>query len=70
MKVAEAAKRLGVSQQFVRVGLQRGVLPIGCAVKFKRWVYYINDNLLDAYITKNPPAATDGRSDSSGAERT
>ena len=31
--VAEAATAMGVSQQFVRIGLQREILPFGCAVR-------------------------------------
>lgn len=44
MTVKEAAASLGVSEQFIRVGLQRGVLPWGYAVKItKHYVYYINE---------------------------
>lgn len=47
MKVNEAAKILGKSPQFVRIGLQRGVLPIGTAVKMSsRWTYYISEEQL------------------------
>lgn len=53
--VSEAAKALGVSSQFIRTGLQRKTLPIGTAVKMKRWVYYINPHQLQMYIgTANP----------------
>ena len=31
IKVSEAAKLMGKSEQFVRIQLQRGLLPIGCA---------------------------------------
>lgn len=55
IKVSDAAKLLGVSSQFVRIGLQRKTLPIGTAVKMKRWVYYINPHQLETYIgTANP----------------
>ncbi len=48
---AEAAKVLGVSPQFVRVGLQQGVLPIGTAVKMSsRWAYNIPEAALKNYI--------------------
>lgn len=51
MKVNEAAKILGKSPQFVRVGLQRGVLPIGTAVKMSsRWTYYISEEQLKKYV--------------------
>lgn len=33
MKVLECAKLLEKSPQFVRIGLQRGILPFGYAVK-------------------------------------
>ena len=48
--VAEAAKRLGTGQQFIRIGLQRGALPIGTAVKMSSvYTYYINRNRLEEY---------------------
>lgn len=52
---AEAAKRMGVSAEFVRVGLQTGKLPIGTA--FKRpgssiYRYFISEKLLDEFIGK------------------
>ena len=44
MKVKEAAKLLGKSEQFVRIGLQRGVLPFGYAVKMStKWTYVISE---------------------------
>lgn len=53
VKVAEAAALMGVSEQFVRVGLQRGLLPIGTAVKLStKWTYYISGKLLVEYIGK------------------
>ena len=39
MTIAEAAQLMGVSPQFVRVGLQQGVLPFGCAVKVSKGKY-------------------------------
>jgi excisionase family DNA binding protein len=44
MTVQEAAKLMGVSQQFVRVGLQKGILPFGYAVKVSagRYTYFIS----------------------------
>lgn len=47
--VKQAATVLGVSEQFIRIGMQRGQLPIGTAVKFKRWVYHISPYLLEQY---------------------
>lgn len=49
--VKEAAEILGVSPQFIRVGLQQGVLPIGTAVKMSSvWTYHISPKLLDEYV--------------------
>lgn len=53
MKVAECAKLLGKSQQFVRVGLQRGVLPFGYAVKMSSvWTYHISAAKVYDYLGK------------------
>lgn len=53
VKVSEAAALMGVSEQFVRVGLQRGLLPIGTAVKLSsKLTYYISGKLLAEYIGK------------------
>jgi len=47
----EAAKRLGVSPQFIRLGLQQGILPIGSAVKMStKWCYCIPEQALQHYI--------------------
>ena len=35
MKVAEVAAVLGVSAQTIRIGLQKGMFPFGCAFKLK-----------------------------------
>lgn len=43
MTIAEASKLMGVSMQFVRVGLQKGILPFGYAVKISgRFTYFIS----------------------------
>ena len=44
MTIAEASKLMGVSRQYVRVGLQKGVLPFGYAVQVsaKRCTYFIS----------------------------
>lgn len=42
LSVAEAARLLGASEQFVRIGMQRKELPIGVAVKTSgQWTYVI-----------------------------
>lgn len=51
VKIREAAELLGVSQQFIRIGMQRNQLPIGTAVKLSsRWTYYIPRERLNAYL--------------------
>ena len=42
LSVEDAARLMGVTGQFIRVGLQQGALPFGYAVKRKRWSYYIS----------------------------
>lgn len=54
MKVTECAKLLKKSNQFVRVGLQRGVLPFGYAVKTSsRWSYHISEHKVYEYIGRS-----------------
>ena len=50
ISVEEAARILGVTPQFLRLGLQQRRFPFGAAVKFKRWAYYINSERFCAYI--------------------
>ena len=51
MKIAEAAELLGKSKQFIRIGLQRGVLPFGYAVKMSsKYSYHISRKKLYEYI--------------------
>jgi hypothetical protein len=67
IKVEDVAKLMGVSAQFVRIGMQRGTLPIGHAVKLKRWVYYISVPMFESYTgIKMPPAATGDKSTDNG----
>lgn len=50
IKVSEAAAVLHVSHQFVRIGLQRGILPIGTAIKMSsKWTYQISPKMLADY---------------------
>ena len=44
MTVAEASELMGVSRQFIRVGLQKGILPFGYAVQVSadRYTYFIS----------------------------
>lgn len=49
--VSVAAQRIGKSSQYVRVGLQRNILPFGTAVQLSsRFSYHISPKLLDEYI--------------------
>ena len=53
MKVKEATKLLGKSEQFVRIGLQRGILPFGYAVKMSsKWCYHISEHKVLEYLGK------------------
>jgi hypothetical protein len=43
LSVKEASSLMGVSEQFLRIGLQQDKFPFGYAVKNKgRWTYYIS----------------------------
>ena len=49
--VEKAASLLGVSKQYVRIGMQRGWLPIGSCVKMSsKWTYHISPYLLEKYL--------------------
>ena len=51
ISVAECARRLGKSEQFVRIALQTGVAPFGFAVKNKSvYSYHISSKKLAEYI--------------------
>lgn len=50
ISVKQAAETMGKCQQFIRIGLQRGLLPIGNAVKMSsQWTYYISPELFFRY---------------------
>ncbi|RDW15940.1 hypothetical protein [Oceanobacillus chungangensis] len=49
--VKEASEFMGVSQQFIRLGLQQKILPFGVAVKMSSvWTYHISRKKLFEYI--------------------
>lgn len=52
MLVEEAAKKLKMSTQTLRVALQQNKFPFGTAIKTteNRWTYYINDARLERYL--------------------
>ena len=51
MTVEDCAKRLGKSEQFVRVSLQRGTAPFGFAVQMAsgKWCYHISPKKFAEY---------------------
>lgn len=51
MTVKECAALLNRSPQFVRLGLQRGILPFGYAVKMSsRWTYVISEHQVRKFL--------------------
>lgn len=49
--IATAAKKLGTSEQFVRMGLQEGIFDFGYAVKLSsRFTYHISPKKLSEYV--------------------
>lgn len=51
IKVSEAAKLMGKSEQFVRIQMQRGLLPIGSVKQNAngKYSYYISPKLFEEY---------------------
>ena len=53
ISVKDAARLMGKSEQFVRIGLQRGLLPIGQAIKMSSmYTYYISPKLFYEFTGK------------------
>lgn len=51
LSVATVARLMNVSEQFIRMGLQKGIFPFGYAVKMStQWTYYISPQKLDEAI--------------------
>lgn len=52
MTVTECARLLNKSPQFVRIGLQRGILPFGYAMKLTgdKYTYHISRKKVHEYI--------------------
>lgn len=52
MLVSEAARRLKMNTQTLRLGLQQGLFPFGAAIKTSehRFTYYINEKALERYL--------------------
>lgn len=55
LTVKETAALLNKSQQFVRIGLQRGILPFGYAIKMSnKYTYHISAVKVYEYLGINP----------------
>ena len=53
IKIKDAAKLMGKSENFVRIGLQRGTLKFGVAEKLSsKYSYHISPKLFSDYIGK------------------
>lgn len=52
LTIAEASRLMGATPQFIRLGLQKGVLPFGFAVQMspKRYTYYISREKFAEYL--------------------
>ena len=58
LSIEQAAKLMGVGKQFIRVGLQRGLLPFGYAIRVsgKRYTYHISPKKFAEYTGINVTA--------------
>lgn len=62
MTVEECAKLLDKSPQFVRIGLQRGILPFGYAVKMSsKYTYHISEAKVYEYLGRKHSPDTDSQ---------
>lgn len=52
ISVVEAARLMGVTPMFLRIGLREGKFPFGTAVRMPggRWSYYINATRFERYL--------------------
>ena len=52
LKPVDVAEKLGISVQAVRVGLQQGKFPFGCAIKTSenKYTYAISRKLFNQYF--------------------
>ena len=54
LSIFEAAKILGVPEQFLRIALQQGKYPFGFAIKTStHYTYYINGPQLEEYMRES-----------------
>lgn len=51
ISIKEASELMGKSPQYIRIGLQRGILPIGNAILNPggKYTYYISPKLFEEY---------------------
>ena len=50
LSVEDASVLMGVSAQFIRIGLQKGIFPFGYAVKMSStWTYWISKEKFTEY---------------------
>lgn len=61
MLVSDAAKRLGISAQTLRLALQQDKFPFGKAIRTsqKRYTYWISESLLERYLEGNAHETND-----------
>lgn len=71
MKVEDAARELGKSIQYIRIGLQRGFLKFGTAqiISGGRYTYYISPTLFYESIGKPLPSKYKETEELKGTER-
>ena len=50
LTISETARLMNVSEQFIRIGLQKGIFPWGYAVKMSsRWTYFVSPEKFTEY---------------------
>jgi len=57
LTIKEAAQIMGVTPQFLRIGLRQKRFPFGAAVKFRRWAYYVNAEKFNEYLFRRKDAS-------------
>ena len=51
LTIKDVARLMGKNEMFVRIGLQRGILPFGVAIKTSsKYSYFINPSQLEEYL--------------------
>ena len=54
LTIKDVARLMGKNEMFVRIGLQRGILPFGVAIKTSsKYSYFINPSQLEEYLGIN-----------------